>query len=311
MKSSNFTFKDEYDVNVFVYKWEPDLAENIKGTILFLHGLASHAKRFQDSAESLTNAGFICYVPDLRGHGKTAGEISKLGIFGPGETEGQSKDIKQLADIIKKENPSVPMFGIGHSYGSVLLQDFMQRYGKELKGAILSGSTGKQDMLQIVKWIAKREIKKVGYDGPSVKLDEIVLASNNKPFKKTAKTKFDWLSRDEGEVKKYIDDPYCGFICTAGYYLALGLNAEQLWRKENEAKIPKDLPIFFIAGTKDSVSKNTKKVKALMKRYKKNGLINISHKFYADARHELNHELKETRQEVFQDVINWINSNLE
>jgi alpha-beta hydrolase superfamily lysophospholipase len=141
-------------------------------------------------------------------------------------------------------------------------------------------------------------------------LDEIVLSSNNKPFEKFAKTKFDWLSRDEAEVQKYIDDPYCGFICSAGFYLALGLNAEQQWKKENEAKIPKDLPTFFIAGTKDSVSKNTKKVTALMNRYKKNGMINISNKYYLEARHELLHELKETREEVFKDIIEWMDSKL-
>ena len=257
MKSSTFTFVDEYDVNVFVYKWEPENG-NPKAAVMFLHGLAEHSGRYNEFAEALSNKGYICYGPDLRGHGKTAKEISKLGIFGPGEIEGQSKDIKQLADIIKKENPGIPLFAFGHSYGSVLLQDFIQKYGKELNGAMLSGTTGKQDTLQIVKMIARMQVKAVGYDGPSEKLDSIVMASNNKQFKKTAKTKFDWLSRDEAEVQKYIDDPYCGFICSAGFYLALGLNAEQQWKKENEAKIPKDLPLFFQAGTKDSVSANTK-----------------------------------------------------
>jgi alpha-beta hydrolase superfamily lysophospholipase len=309
MKSSTFTFKDEFDVNVFVYKWEPENG-NPKAAVMLLHGLGDHAGRFQEFAEALSNEGYICYADDHRGHGKTATEISKLGIFGPGEMEGQSKDLKQLADIIKKENPDIPLFAFGQSYGSILLQDFMQRHGKELKGAILNGTTGKQDMLQIVKMLAKREVKKVGYDGPSVKLDNIVLASNNKQFEKFAKTKYDWVSRDEKEVQKLIDDPYCIFVCSAGFYLALGLNAERQWKKENEAKIPKDLPIFFTAGTKDSLSKNTKKVTALMKRYEKNGMQNISHKFYPEARHDLVIELKETREEFFKDIIEWMDSKL-
>ena len=75
------------------------------------------------------------------------------------------------------------------------------------------------------------------------------------------------------------------------------------WKKENEAKIPKDLPLFFLAGTKDSVSANTKKSTALMKRYKKNGMTNISHKYYPEARHETLHELKETREEFIKDCI--------
>ena len=309
MKTSDFVFKDEYGVDIFVYKWEPENGKP-KAALLILHGLAEHAGRYARVAQALTNAGYICYADDHRGHGKTVADKSKLGIFGPGETEGQSKDIKQLADIIKKENPDIPLFGFGHSYGSVLLQDFMQRYGAELKGAILSGTTGKQDMLQVVKMIAKSQVKKVGYDNPSEKLDKIVLEGNNKPFAKTAKTKYDWLSRDEAEVQKYIDDPYCGFICSAGFYLALGLNAERQWKKENEAKIPKDLPVYFIAGMRDSVSKNTKKVTALMNRYKKNGMTDLSSKFYPDARHEILNEIKETRDEVANDMIAWLNSKL-
>ena len=39
-------------------------------------------------------------------------------------------------------------------------------------------------------------------------------------------------------------------------------------------------------------------------------MINISHKYYSGARHELIHEIKETREEVFNDIIEWLDSKL-
>lgn len=309
MKSSNFSFIDEYSVKIFVYKWEPD-GTKPKAAIMILHGLVEHGGRYKEFAHALTDNGYICYAADHRGHGKTAGDVSNLGQIGPGGADGLTQDIKQLWDIMRNEYPNIPIFVYGHSFGSIMLQVFMQKYGSELKGAILSATTGKQDMFLLVKFIVKREIKRIGYNEPSHKMDDIILSVNNRQFKKTAKTKFDWLSRDEEEVKNYINDPYCGFVLPASFYLEVLFNADYPWSKENEIKIPKNLPIFFIVGERDSLSKNTKKVKSLMKRYVKNGLTDITYKSYPGARHDLIKELKETKEQVFKDVIAWLNSQL-
>lgn len=296
-------------MNIFVYKWEPSEIKP-KAAIMIMHGLVEHGGRYKEFAQALTDAGYICYAEDHRGHGKTAGDVSNLGQIGPGGADGLEQDTKQLWEFIRDENSDIPIFVYGHSFGSIMLQVFMQKYGSELQGAILSATTGKQDMFRLVKFIVKSEIKKIGYSEPSHKMDDIILSVNNKQFKKNAKTQFDWLSRDEDEVRKYINDPYCGFVLPAGFYLEVLFNADYPWSKENEIKIPKNLPIFFIVGERDSLSKNTKKVKNLMKRYVKNGLTDITYKSYPGARHDLIKELKETREQVFKDVIGWLNSKI-
>ncbi len=50
------------------------------------------------------------------------------------------KDEKQLTDIIRKDYPNLPIFMFGHSMSSMIAQDFMARWGMDVKGVVLSGT---------------------------------------------------------------------------------------------------------------------------------------------------------------------------
>jgi alpha-beta hydrolase superfamily lysophospholipase len=49
-------------------------------------------------------------------------------------------DLYQLTKTIKDENPHLPVFLFGHSMGSFLSIRYIQKYGKEISGEILSGT---------------------------------------------------------------------------------------------------------------------------------------------------------------------------
>jgi len=315
MKSSTFKFKDQDGIEIFVYKWEPD--ENPKGCIQISHGMAEHAKRYTQLAEKLCDVGYICYANDHHGHGMTAGDLTEstlegnAGVLGPNGGEGTVKSMKMLTDIMKKENPNLPIFLLGHSWGSFMAQDYIQRWGSEIKGCILSGTNGKMRALVIRggKMIAKGEIKKFGPTAPSERMNHLTFGPYNTLWKDEENaTDFEWLTRDKTEVQKYIDDPWCGFICPAPFYIELLEGFERIFKKENEQKIPKDLPIYCIAGFLDPVERKTKTIMSLIKRYEKYGIKDVSYKFYPEARHELFNEIN--REEVFQDLIEWLNSHL-
>ncbi len=79
-------------------------------------------------------------------------------------------------------------------------------------------TNGKQGIvLDIGIMLAKREIKKHGAKSQSTKLNNLIFGKYNTYFK-TNNTEFDWLSSDSDEVDKYINDPYCGTIFTAGLF---------------------------------------------------------------------------------------------
>jgi len=311
MKSSTFTFKDTYGVDTFVYKWLPDSGD-IKACVQIVHGLAEHAGRYVEFAESLTKAGFACYADDHRGHGKTAGTESKRGIFGPGGSNAVIQGMKQLTDIIKKEQPGKALFMFGHSWGSYLVQDYMQQFGGELKGVVLSGSAGKQSFLiqKLGPVLARSQVKKIGADTPSDFLYKMTFKAFNKKFEPSPTgTDFDWTSRDEASVKSYAADPFCGFKITPGFGLEFANSLNRLWKPENEKRIPVDLPVLIIAGTMDASNGFLKMLKPLPKRYKEQlGIKDVTEKYYEGARHAVHHETN--KDEVIADVIAWFNAHV-
>jgi len=216
----NFTFKSEEGIKVYTYKWEPDKNLEIKGVVQIAHGMAETAARYERFGQFLTDNGYVVYVHDHRGHGKTANTEENLGNIA--EKDGFKwlvEDVHKLTGIIKKENPNLPVFLFGHSMGSFVTQKYIMLYGKELKGVILSGSNGKQGMaLKLGLFVAKNEIRKNGRNTKSDKLNKMSCGSFNNAFKPN-RTEFDWLSSDNGEVDKYIKDPYCGTVFPCGFFM--------------------------------------------------------------------------------------------
>ncbi|MCU0845668.1 MAG: alpha/beta hydrolase [Spirochaetes bacterium] len=308
MKSSTFTYKDRDGVKIFVYKWQPRKAP--KAAVQIAHGLAEHAARYKELAEFLTEAGYVCYADDHRGHGKTAGGIGKVGILGPGGWDGTVNALKALTDIIKKENAKKPLFFVGHSWGSMLGQDYIEQWGRDLEGAVLVGTNAKQPFTTLFfgGMLARMQLKKLGPDTPSELLDKLTFGSYNKPYE-PAPTKFEWLSRDRSVVDAYVADPYCGFLSTTGMAVELIYGVKKIARKEHQEKIPRDLPVCIMTGARDPSNGFAKGARVLCDIYKKLGIRDVELKVYPGARHEIFNETN--RMEVFEDLRAWLDGHLQ
>jgi hypothetical protein len=57
-------------------------------------------------------------------------------------------------------------------------------------------------------------------------------------------TGFEWLSRDPGEVQKYVDDPWCGLPLTNGFVADNMKGRDEIWAPGSEERIPKDIPVL-------------------------------------------------------------------
>lgn len=285
--------------------WEPKGSP--KAVILISHGMAEHIARYDALGQHLAGEGFLVAGYNHLGHGE---EAPKLGFFA--EEDGWGKvvtDLKTVMDHISSLAPGRKRILLGHSMGSFLAREYILRYPQGADALILSGSGWHPKPLCVLgKSLARIPLALNKGEKPSKFLDSLAFSANNKPFKAPGVPKCAWLSRDEAQVKKYEDDPYCGFVFTAsGFYdLFSGLN--ELTKMDRLQNIPKDLPIYFMSGKDDPVGKMGAGVKALEEQYRSAGLKNVSVNLYDGARHELFNEIN--RDEAVKDMTDWIKQHI-
>lgn len=309
MKSDAFTFKTKDGLDIHTVRWLPDEDTDVRAVVQIAHGMAEHAARYDRFAQALCDAGFAVYANDHRGHGKTAGSLENVGYFA--DQNGfwlVIDDLGQLVNIAKDNHPDLPVFLLGHSMGSILARAFIFDSSAEIRGAILSGTVGDPGLLGKIGLLVAKLVSKVkGRRSPSPLLTKMSFKEFNKPFK-PIRTEFDWLSRDEAEVDKYVADPFCGGVFSAGFRVDFlgGLNV--LLDPESINRIPKDFSILLFSGDQDPCGDNTIGVKQVHDSYVKAGLEDVTCKFYEGGRHEMLNEVN--RDEVYADVIAWMTERL-
>lgn len=308
MKISNFTFKGEEDTDIYVYKYEPIEKENINGIVQISHGMSEEASRYKRFANYLTDNGYIVYINDHRGHGKSAENINRIGILA--QKDGIHcivKDLNKLTKIIKTENNGLPIFLFSHSMGSFAAQKYIIDYSEDIDGVILSGTNGLHGIEVDLGFLVAKVMSKIqGREKKAYLIDKLAFGGFNKKFKPN-KSEFDWLSRDFKEVEKYIENEYCGVVFSNGYFYDLFKLFKEIGNINNLKKINSKLPIYIFAGDKDPVGKFGKGITKLYENYKKVGIENVEFKLYSGGRHEMLNEIN--KDEVINDTINWIKQN--
>ncbi len=291
---------------IHVYSWLPDNEHSIKAVMQIVHGMAEHGKRYADFANYLTSNGFAVFACDHRGHGKTAKNRDELGFFA--NENGWNlvvEDLKALSRHIKEQFHEKPFFVFGHSMGSLLTRNYIMQPPLKLSGVILSGTAGKQGVLgafgvvltQILMLFNKKNSK-------SPLMNNLGFGAYNKQFQ-PVRTEFDWLSRNNEEVDKYIKDEYCGFLFSLKAYNDLLKGLIYVNKQQNINKTASNLPICLVAGNNDPVGNNGRGVTQVYNAFIKAGIQRIQLKLFDDCRHEILNETNKT--EVYDFVLNWCN----
>ena len=283
-------------------------SDNI-GSVVIVHGMAEHQKRYSEFAETLNDNHFTVYTYDQRGHGDTAGSIEKLGFFAP--KKGWDKvvsDLHLLVEIVKEENPNLPVFILGHSMGSLVARTYIIKHSKDINGIMLSGTAGHPGLIGKAGIFLSSLITLFrGKKHPSKIMDQLSFGDFNKAFKPN-RTKFDWLSNDESVVDKYIDDPYCGTIFSAQFFNDMLKGVEKANNPKFADLISNDLPMFLFSGKDDPVGDFGKGVVKTELMYKKSGMKNIQTILYEKSRHEMLNETN--KKNVYSDILNWLNKQV-
>lgn len=282
--------------------WLPEADPTL--VVQMMHGASEHLERYARVAYALNDAGYGVYIHDHRGHGRTAERHGKFGIARPGGWTEMIGDASVVTDLIHDQHPDARIVLFGHSMGSMVAQGYIERWGTDLSGVVLSGSShgleGSDELLPLLDSIADADP-----DSPS-ELFDAMFAGFNEPFTSDDATGFEWLSRDAEEVRKYMDDPWCGsdVPLSNGFVADMIHGMVDAWDPESEAKIPTNVPVLVMSGLQDPVGGFGETVSALATNLAALGVERVTANLYPEARHETLNETN--RDEVTTDLIRWL-----
>ena len=283
MRYTTGTFSSPTDgLELATYSWDAvPSADSPRGVVQVAHGLAEHSARYDRLATALNQAGFLVRAADHRGHGGSIHAVP--GDFGEAGFDGLIADVAAYGASVASEG--LPVFLVAHSMGSFAAQAVLLEHSDQYAGVVLSGSTA-LDVLAAAMADAPE-------DGPAG------LEAFNAGFEH--RTGYEWLSRDEAEVDKYVADPLCGFDLPESTVTSLFAPAGQLASPEG---VRPDLPLLIASGADDPLAGGGQLVELLGQRYREAGLTDVTVTTYPGARHEIFNETN--RDEVTADVVAWL-----
>ncbi len=275
------TFTDQHGVVVHYYVWAPGKP---KGIVQLAHGVGEHALRYELLAQDLVNAGYAVYADDHRGHGATGveywkGDLSKIGKLGKGGLRATQQNLLELTALAKAEHPDIPFTMLGHSWGSLMVQNLLNQGVHSYDAVVLTGTALRTPL---------------DMNGGDL----------NARHKHLGTTGAEWLSRDPEVAAAFVADP----LTTDAKVLQLFGVRDGLRLYGTPKRVTPPVPLLIMVGDDDPLG-GEKSAKKLADAYlRKGGLGDVELIVYPGARHEVFNETNQ--QEVRDDLIAWLDSRL-
>lgn len=275
-------FTDSFGVTIHYYRWSPK--GKPRAVIQLAHGLGEHALRYGALVEAFVAAGFEVWADDHRGHGKTGleqwqGNYDKLGKLGPGGLRATIRAVRDFTHVIRSQRPGLPLFFLGHSWGSLI-------------GQIILNQGGASDYDAVVM------------TGTAYRVPGFMNAGDlNAKHKHLGDIGAEWLSRDVAVHQQWKDDPLTFVADTMKLFGPI--DAARLIGTPKPTGV--DIPVLIMVGSDDSLG-GERSAKALQRAYQRVGLSQVDLIVYPDARHEIFNELNSDA--VRADLIQWLSSRL-
>ncbi|TVP51907.1 MAG: alpha/beta hydrolase [Mongoliibacter sp.] len=263
---------------LFLQAWMPEQA---KASILIVHGLVEHSKRYSHLADLLVKENIAVFTFDGRGHGKSS--LPKPTAYFNDYLD-YLKDIHALFEKVQNYFPSVPAFIFGHSMGGALVASYMLEYESQAAGVILSAPALKPD-----ENVSDLLIKLSG------------ILSFILPKLKVLKLDSNKISRDKEVVKNYNEDPlvYSDAIPARTAY--------QILRMIHFIKSRSNIfhwPVLLLHGTSDELT-NPKGTEEFFRNITSED--KTFHR-YPELYHELINEIE--KELIMKDILDWIKERI-
>lgn len=266
--------------------------EHPKGVIQMIHGAKEHKERYYDFCTFLQENGYAVLISDTRGHGASLNEKYTLGYM-----DGLAlliEDQRRLTGYLTERYPGVPLHLFGHSFGSLIVRKYMQKYDDALVSVTMSGTANYVKAVRPGMAYGKLMMK---FDGER----------GHHPFIMNLGDKDDdsWLAYNPKVQEVYRKDPLCtGYKYTNRAVLTVWEADRELKNyKGYECKNPK-LSILSITGVDDPVAGFEKGLRDSVKNLKRVGYEDIRTIVYPAMKHEVLNEIG--NEKVYGDVLSFL-----
>lgn len=309
MGEKTFYIKGNDGFELFTRRYSDD-RQNIKGVVHILHGMSEHSGRYEDFAHYLAASGYVVYSHDHRCHGKSLRDFEGLGVFTKEDSFDRIvDDALSVMDEIRSREATDSIITLGHSMGSVILRGVLQRRPQSLSCAIIMGSVPFYPKLMITSMRAMAFFSGLKHDddAKNYALARKINRSNIKDIETQGKN--DWISTDANVVKAYEADPLSGFVYTTWFYRHFFAFIEEVSKTHNIDRSA-NVPMLFISGDKDPLSKNMRAIKQ-MKTYYIGRIPGLKAEMLTveGARHEVLNEMN--KKVTYKRIVQWIKSSQE
>lgn len=309
VSQNEFTFpSSDGKTDVFVRVWQND-GQRPRFALQIAHGMVEYVDRYADFASFICQNGGIVYGNDHLGHGHTGENAELHGFFA--EKDGDKcivEDMHQLTELIHQNHPGLPVVLLGHSMGSFLSRIYATKYSDSICAAIFMGTSGTNPFVGVLRFLARTGIAFGRGKKPAKLITAVAFGSYNAKYKDVTSAN-DWLTRDKQVVAAYDADPWCTYKFTHSAFLDLSRILDEMSGPAWAAKLDKDLPCLLNSGDMDPVGGYGEGVKEVFGHMKNAGVKDLELKLYPDARHEILNEIN--KQEVYEDILQWIGDKVE
>lgn len=276
--------------------FESERGEKFKNNIVIFHGVTEPIDRYEEFGKFLSANGYNVFVPEIRGHGEL--KTSEVCEFGKKGIKAVFEDInlffknELMPKGIKAENTTI----FGHSMGSLIAMKWVIE--NNYKYFILSGFPLQKKLSVFFGKMLTGMEKLLFFKKKSFMNKEFKKYNDN--FKPNL-TKFDWLTRDENEVKKYEESEFCGYPISPGVFN--GILGMMGFINRNYKKVRNDANMLVIYGTEDKAMDIEYVNKMLETLKKKKRRINVLEN--KKGRHESLNEIN--KYEIYDEILKWLN----
>lgn len=261
---------------LYYQSWRPDKP---KAVLLVVHGFGEHSGRYVNLVNHLVPQGYALYIPDLRGHGRSPGQRGHIDSW-----RDYWLDLTFFRNFVEIFEPTLPMFLYGHSLGSLIVLDYLEKQPLGLRGAIVSGvllepgETAKPLLVAIARLLSQY------WPTFSLKLGLDTKA----------------LSRDSDVVQAYRSDPLVHGRASARW------GTEVLQTIESVKANVKDIrdPLLILHGGADAINK----VEGARWLFREIPFTDKELRIYPEGFHEPHNDLDKTQ--VLQDVVEWLERHI-